>query len=128
MLAALFNRSHAVMRNGAGVILFAPLFTQFYHRRLSWASKVMAIWLLLRGGVGLVTQIYQEVIMHKLGKNIEYERKENILTVRIDLSKDFGVSKSGKSIVIASTEGNIAVGELPNGKMAKIGCNVYTSK
>ncbi len=42
-------------------------------------------------------------------KNIELEVKGNILTVKIDLIKTFGASSSGKSIIIASTEGNIAV-------------------
>jgi hypothetical protein len=42
-------------------------------------------------------------------KNIEIETKGNILTIKIDLSKTFGPSSSGKSIIIASTEGNQAV-------------------
>ena len=42
-------------------------------------------------------------------KNIELEVKGNILTVKVDLSKTFGASASGKSIIIASTEGNQAV-------------------
>jgi hypothetical protein len=39
-------------------------------------------------------------------KNIDIEVKGNQLTVKIDLSKTFGASASGKSIIIASTEGN----------------------
>jgi hypothetical protein len=42
-------------------------------------------------------------------KNIEIETKGSILTIKIDLSKTFGPSSSGKSIIIASTEGNQAV-------------------
>ena len=42
-------------------------------------------------------------------KNIQIERKGDLLTVKIDLSKTSGASKSGKSIVIASTEGNVAI-------------------
>lgn len=33
-------------------------------------------------------------------KNIEMEVKGNVLTVKIDLSKTFGASTSGKSIII----------------------------
>ena len=49
--------------------------------------------------------------------------EDNILTIKVDLNEDFGASKSGKSTVIASTEGNVALGgELSN---IKIGLNVY---
>jgi hypothetical protein len=33
----------------------------------------------------------------------------HILTIRVDLTKDFGSSSSRKTIIIASTEGNIDV-------------------
>ena len=49
--------------------------------------------------------------------------KDDILTITVDLNVNFGESKSGKSTVIASTEGNVALdGELSN---IKIGLNVY---
>jgi len=49
--------------------------------------------------------------------------KKNILTIRVDLNENNGESKSGKSIIIASTEGNVALdGDLRN---IKIGLNVY---
>ena len=49
--------------------------------------------------------------------------KDNILTIQVDLNKNYGESKSGKSTVIASTEGNISLeSELSN---IKIGHNVY---
>ena len=44
-------------------------------------------------------------------KNIEMTVEGETLTVKIDLSKDFGPSKSGKTIIIASTEGNVSVPE-----------------
>lgn len=47
--------------------------------------------------------------------------KGNILTIMVDLSKEFGLSKSEKSIIIASTEGN----QLIPGTELKIGLNVY---
>lgn len=46
----------------------------------------------------------------------------SILTITIDLSKDFGKSSSGKSIIIASTEGNVSV---PEKEDIKIGLNIY---
>ena len=49
--------------------------------------------------------------------------KDNILTIKVDLNENFGESKSGKSEIIASTEGNVALdGELSN---IKIGLNIY---
>ncbi|MEA2034889.1 MAG: hypothetical protein U9N40_05310 [Euryarchaeota archaeon] len=58
-------------------------------------------------------------------KNIEMIQNGDILTIKVDLSKDFGESKSGKSITIASTEGNISV---PEHEDIKIGLNIYRKK
>jgi hypothetical protein len=55
-------------------------------------------------------------------KNCEMKLTGNILTITVDVSKDFGKSSSGKSIVIASTEGNISI---PEKNDVKIGLNVY---
>ena len=49
----------------------------------------------------------------------------NILTIKVDLTKDFGPSSSGKTIIIASTEGNISISDSIEGK---IGLNVYKKK
>jgi hypothetical protein len=57
--------------------------------------------------------------------NIKQELKGDILILTIDLSKPGHVSKSGKSIVIASSEGNISADGAPD---VKIGLNVYKSK
>ncbi len=57
-------------------------------------------------------------------KNVEMNIEGNILNIKVDLSKDFGASSSGKSIIVASTEGNYA---LP-GREEKIGLNVYRKK
>lgn len=55
-------------------------------------------------------------------KNVEMKVEGNILTIKVDLSKEFGLSSSGKSVIIASTEGNQSV----EGKEeVKIGLNVY---
>ncbi len=42
-------------------------------------------------------------------KNVELKVEGNILTIKVDLTKDFGPSASGKTIIIASTEGNVSV-------------------
>lgn len=49
----------------------------------------------------------------------------NALTITVDISKDYGESKSGKSITIASTEGNISI---PGHEEIKIGLNIYRKK
>jgi hypothetical protein len=46
------------------------------------------------------------------------------LTVTVDLSQDFGPSKSGKNTIVASTSGNKTV----PGREEKIGLNVYRSE
>lgn len=57
-------------------------------------------------------------------KNIEMRVDGNILTLTIDLSKEFGPSSSGKTVIIATTEGNVSV----PGRDEKIGLNVYKKK
>jgi len=57
-------------------------------------------------------------------KNVEMRLAGNILTITVDLTKEFGPSSSGKTIIIASTEGNVAVPE----RDEKIGLNVYRKK
>ena len=58
-------------------------------------------------------------------KNVEMSVDENILTVKVDLSKEFGPSASGKTTIIASTEGNVAIA---GREEVKIGLNVYRKK
>ncbi|MBO7388732.1 MAG: hypothetical protein J6T90_04105 [Methanomicrobium sp.] len=58
-------------------------------------------------------------------KNVEMSVNGNTLTIKVDLSKDFGETKSGKSISIASTDGNVSV---PGNDDIKIGLNVYRKK
>jgi hypothetical protein len=57
-------------------------------------------------------------------KNVEMSVLGNVLTITVDLSKEFGPSSSGKTIIIASTEGNVAV---PN-REERVGLNVYRKK
>jgi hypothetical protein len=54
-------------------------------------------------------------------KNIETTIKGDKLTIVVDLAKTFGPSKSGKTTIIASTEGNQKV----DGSDAVFGLNVY---
>jgi hypothetical protein len=58
-----------------------------------------------------------------IGNNVSLEVKGDILTITVDISKEFGPSKSGKTTVIASTLGNVSL-PAPNGEV-KIGLNVY---
>jgi hypothetical protein len=55
-------------------------------------------------------------------KNVEMSVEGNILTIKVDLSKEFGPSASGKTIIIASTEGNVSV---EGAEDKKIGLNIY---
>ncbi|MBI5572820.1 MAG: hypothetical protein HY914_22945 [Desulfomonile tiedjei] len=54
-------------------------------------------------------------------KNVDMAVEGDTLTLVIDLSKDFGPSKSGKTIIVASTEGNKSV----PGREEKVGLNIY---
>ena len=58
-------------------------------------------------------------------KNVDMTLDGNILTIKVDISKEFGPSSSGKTIIIASTEGNISV---PGNEETKIGLNIYKKK
>jgi hypothetical protein len=57
-------------------------------------------------------------------KNVEISVEGNVLTIKVDLSKEYGPSSSGKTIIVASTEGNVSI---PN-REEKLGLNVYRKK
>ena len=57
-------------------------------------------------------------------KNVEMTVAGNILTIKVDLTKEYGPSSSGKTLIIASTEGNVAI----EGREEKVGLNVYRKK
>lgn len=59
-------------------------------------------------------------VLPVLGPNIAVELEGSILTLRIDLSRTIAPSKSGKSVLVASTNGSAT---LPDG--TKVGLNVY---
>ncbi|MGE4375099.1 MAG: hypothetical protein AB7D01_05260 [Methanoculleus sp.] len=58
-------------------------------------------------------------------KNVDMTVEGDRLVITVDLAQEFGVSKTGKSITIASTEGNVSV---PGKEEIKIGVNVYRKK
>jgi len=57
-----------------------------------------------------------------LMKNCEMTLNGDILTITVDVSKEFGKSTSGKNIIISSTEGNVSI---PEKQDIKIGLNIY---
>jgi hypothetical protein len=57
-------------------------------------------------------------------KNVQMAVEGNILTIKIDLSKEFGPSASGKTLIIASTEGSVSIPD----REEKVGLNVYRKK
>lgn len=58
-----------------------------------------------------------------VGQNVHMEQEGDLLTIRVDLSKRFGKSSSGKTTIIASSQGNVSV---PGDDSIKIGLNIYT--
>jgi hypothetical protein len=57
-------------------------------------------------------------------KNVEMTVEQDQLTLVVDLSKEFGPSKSGKTTIIASSEGNKSV----PGRNEKVGLNIYKAE
>ncbi|MDE1766542.1 MAG: hypothetical protein KGI27_09790 [Thaumarchaeota archaeon] len=58
-------------------------------------------------------------------QNIAFNVKGSILTVTLDLAKEGGQSKSGKSTVVGSTQGNQLVHTTADGKRVMLGVNCY---
>ena len=58
-------------------------------------------------------------------KNVELKVEHGKLTITVDLAKELGPSASGKSVIIATTEGNV---DVPGAPDVKIGLNVYRKK
>jgi len=56
-------------------------------------------------------------------KNVKLEVKENLLILKVDLSKEFGPSSSGKTIIVASTEGNVRLSDKHENVF--VGLNVF---
>ena len=58
-------------------------------------------------------------------KNVEMKLEGNILTITVDLTKEFGPSSSGKTIIIGSTKRKCY---RPEKEEVKVGLNVYRKK
>ena len=58
----------------------------------------------------------------KTMRNVEMKMQGKKLVIEVDTTQDFGLSKSGKTIIIASTDGNQPV----NG--VTVGLNVYRKR
>lgn len=56
-------------------------------------------------------------------KNVDMQLEGDTLIIKVDLTKTFGLSSSGKSLIIATTEGNQSVSGRED---IKVGLNVYT--
>ena len=56
--------------------------------------------------------------------NVKFEVTDNKLYIEIDLSTDLGLSKAGKSQLIASTKGNREI-PVPGMPSVKLGVNCY---
>jgi hypothetical protein len=57
-------------------------------------------------------------------QNVNFKVTGTALTIEVDLSKSFGPSKSGKTIIIASTQGNV---NIPGGGVV-CGLNIYKTR
>jgi len=59
-------------------------------------------------------------------KNVDMKVEGDKLTITVDLTKNQGISKSGKSTILATTEGNATVHT--RGGEVKVGLNVYIAR
>ena len=57
-----------------------------------------------------------------IGDGVYYEVDGDMLTVKVNLAKSYGESKSGKSITVASSRGNVPI---PGGHDVIMGLNIY---
>lgn len=63
-------------------------------------------------------------MMNEIGKGVHVNVTDaGIIQIEVDGTKDFGLSSSGKSTIIASTSGNKKV--MVNGEEVFIGLNIY---
>ena len=57
-------------------------------------------------------------------QNVNFKVTDNTLTIEVDLSKNSGPSKSGKTIIVASTQGNVII----PGTEVTCGLNIYKTR
>jgi len=60
----------------------------------------------------------------EFGTNVKVTIVKSKMTIEIDISKAFGFSKSGKTVTVGSTKGNVRV-ETEDGKEIVLGVNCY---
>lgn len=70
------------------------------------------------------TQEQAQVVGVAIGKNLTAEPGEGELLIRVKLTNPIGPSRSGKTLLLASTGGNVEV-ELGGGDSVFMGINVY---
>ena len=58
-------------------------------------------------------------------RNVNLKLAGAILQITVDLSKNLGPSKSGKTVMVASTDGPVSV---PGREEVKVGLNIYKAK
>ena len=58
-------------------------------------------------------------------KNVKVTVQGNLLTITVDLNQNQGPSSSGKTNIIATTEGNVSV---PGHEDVKLGLKFYTHR
>lgn len=58
----------------------------------------------------------------ELMKNVTLSVDKNVLVIRVDLTKDLGLSSTGKTRIIATTAGNA---EVPGHEHVELGLNVF---
>lgn len=58
-------------------------------------------------------------------QNVNIAVKGTTLTITVDLSKNLGPSKSGKTQLIASTQGNVPVDAAGKVGIVSLGLNLY---
>tara|TARA_Y100001951_G_C11279509_1_gene264348 strand:- start:355 stop:615 length:261 start_codon:yes stop_codon:yes gene_type:complete len=64
----------------------------------------------------------------EMGKGVHVHLKDGILNIVVDTTKDYGLSASGKSTIIATSSGNkkINIGsEVEGDQFAFLGLNLY---
>lgn len=66
----------------------------------------------------------QSLLRRETVENIKVSVKGALLTIEIDTAKDLGLSKSGKTRLIASSQGNQKLNV--QGKDVFLGINAYT--
>jgi len=67
-------------------------------------------------------EVRREARANYVGDNVKVEVEGSKMYLTIDLEQDFGLSKSGKSRVVASTRGTLPV---PANSEYKMGINVF---